>query len=64
MKKLQVRRNKQLTCTTIIILFICLYQISNNIPGVSCVPEYISNFGNFTDQLIHILETSEPTEHR
>lgn len=41
-----------------------VFQASELVSGMNKVPEYISNFGNFTDQLVHILETSEPTEHR
>ncbi|ODN03981.1 Leukocyte elastase inhibitor C, partial [Orchesella cincta] len=46
-------------------VLVCLFLLSfTRYPGVQGMPEYISNFENFTDHLVHILETSEPTEHR
>ncbi|CAL8110109.1 unnamed protein product [Orchesella dallaii] len=55
---------KVFVCSPVLLLFIFLSQTSNTFYGVEGVPEYISNFENFTDHLVHILETSEPTEHR
>lgn len=62
-RKVPTKRNRgKLVSACFFILF--LFGTSNLILGVGGVPEYIANFSNFTDQIVHILETSEPTEHR